>query len=59
MSVRLSTVKDIQYSKTVPYISISGQWLEEEAGFSIGRKIVVEVKEKGEVILKLVEEEQA
>lgn len=58
MSVRLSTVKDIQYAKPVPYISLSGEWLV-DAGFAIGKKIVVEVREKGEIVLKLVEEEEA
>lgn len=58
MSVRLSTVKDIEYSKPVPYISLSGEWLQDEAGFAIGRKIVIEIRKKGEVILKLVEEKE-
>ena len=58
MGVRLSTVKEIQCPKPVPYISISGQWLH-EAGFVTGKKIVAEVKAKGEVILKLVEEDEA
>jgi hypothetical protein len=57
MSVRLSIVKDIQYSKPVPYISISGQWLH-DAGFAIGKKFVIEVTEKGEIVLKAVEEEE-
>jgi hypothetical protein len=57
MSVRLSIVKDFKFSKPAPYISFSGEWLI-EAGFAIGEKFVIEVKEKGEIVIKLVEEEQ-
>ena len=55
MSVRLSTVREYEYNKE-PYVSISGKWLV-EAGFKTGSKFVIESTEKGEIVLKLVEEE--
>ena len=54
MSVRLSVVKDLQFAKPAPFISFSGDWLL-EAGFEVGKKLVIEVKEKGEIIIKVVE----
>jgi hypothetical protein len=55
MGVRLSTVKDSEYSKE-PYLIISGKCLA-DAGFKSGSKFIVEISGKGEIILKLVEEE--
>ena len=55
MSVRLSTVKGYEYVKE-PYLLISGSCLV-EAGFEVGSKFVIEILEKGEIILKLITEE--
>jgi hypothetical protein len=44
------------YSPT-PYIALWGEVME-EAGFVAGKKIIAEVREKGKIVLKLVDEEE-
>lgn len=55
MGVRLSTVRVYDCTKE-PYLNICGNWLV-DAGFKAGSKFVMEVTEKGEIILKVVDEE--
>ena len=55
MSVRLSIVREFECTKE-SYISICGKWLA-EAGFKNGSRFVIESTQKGEIVLKLVEED--
>jgi hypothetical protein len=56
MSVRLSTVKEYDCLKE-PYFIVSGAWLA-EIGFKPGSKFIIETLEKGDIVIKLVEEEK-
>jgi len=48
------SVRQLSFGVTVPYIRISGKWLN-EAGFDIGQKFTVQ-RDGGKLILKPVKE---
>lgn len=55
MSIRSFAVNEIGLSEPIPYIVLWGE-LMQEAGFTTGKKIIAEVREKGEVVVRIVEE---
>jgi hypothetical protein len=57
MSVGSFIVNVVSPSTPIPYIALWGEVME-EAGFVAGKKLIAEVREKGEIVLKLVDEEE-